>query len=85
MIGSFDVFLQAFNASNILLRDMEYESTTMWLVKQLNSKLVQENPDVAGQVLIALAGKSMVLNLSDVSGTQGFAKHTTPACHGQVC
>lgn len=60
--------LQAFNASSILLRELEHESTVMWLLKQLQSKLVQDNPQVAAQVLIALAGKSLIVHNSDVTG-----------------
>ena len=63
---------QAFNASNILLRDLEYESTIMWLLRQLKHKLVQDNADIAAQVLIALAGKSMV-DIHEATGMRNFA------------
>ena len=63
---------QAFNASDILLRDLEYESTIMWLLRQLKHKLVQDNADIAAQVLIALAGKSMV-DIHEATGMRNFA------------
>ena len=44
----------------------------MWLLRQLKQKLVQDNADVAAQVLIALAGKSMV-DIRDTTGMGSFA------------
>ncbi len=59
--------MQAFNASGMLLSDHEYEVTIMWLIQQYHEKTIHDNPDIASNVLIAIAGQCLT-NIRESSG-----------------